>query len=126
MKKIYLELQDHRINKIIGKNFEFLINEDGNLIDVIKKLDDLICAKGGFPYKEYRSIVHMVYNPIENKLYTQVAINAYSGNGMFIHIRENPKVPLPDKTKIILIPAGGCMSSWEKVIGYDEFVKFMK
>ena len=126
MKKIYLKLQDHLINKIIGKDFEFSINENENLIDVIKKLDELICIKGKFPYKEYHSLLHMIYNPIENKLYTQVAINIYDENGMFIHIRENPKMSLPDKTKIILIPAGGCITSWDKVIDYNKFEKFIK
>ena len=31
-------------------------------------------------------------------------------------VRENPKMPLPNETTIILIPQGGCQTDWEEPI----------
>jgi hypothetical protein len=58
----------------------------------------------------------MVYHPIEERFYKQVAIQAHIKSKPFINIRENPKTPLPNETTIILIPRGGCQTDWEEPV----------
>jgi hypothetical protein len=65
----------------------------------------------------------MVYNPIENRFYRQVALTAYKGLDQMLNVRGNPKQILPDGIIIILIPAGGCISEWEEAINPKEFLK---
>jgi len=121
MKKVKLVIHESSVNKQIGAELLLQMNDKANCIDVINEVDRLINERGGFSLPGYRSLLHMVYNPAENRFYKQVAVSAYKeGEGM-INLRVDPKQQLPADVTVVLIPAGGCISEWEEVVDFEEF-----
>ena len=123
MKRIKLFIHEPTVNKIIGREMNLLLDERADLIGAIGEVDKMIKSKGSFPVPDYQSLLHMVYNPVENRFYKQVAITAYKESGQSLNVREDPKKELPEGVTVTLIPAGGCISEWEEAIKYEEFVK---
>ncbi|MFH0897463.1 MAG: hypothetical protein V1850_05395, partial [Candidatus Bathyarchaeota archaeon] len=66
----------------------------------------------------YKSLLHMVCHPFENRFYKQVAIQGYTSPGSFFNVRENPKIPLPNGITIILAPQGPCISEAEDIVDW--------
>jgi hypothetical protein len=126
MKRIKLVIHQPSINKLLGQELNLTLNDDANIIDAIEEVDKIIKSKGNFPEKNYASLLHMIYNPIENRFYKQAAITAYTQSGQMLNARDNPKRELPEGTTLIIIPAGGCITDWEEAIDYDEFLKATK
>ena len=123
MKRIKLFIHEPSINKVIGRELNFLLGDKANLIDAISEVDKTISSKGSFPVPSYQSLLHMIYNPVENRFYKQVAITAYKESGRLLNVREDPKKELPERITVTLIPAGGCISEWEEAIVYEKFLK---
>ena len=123
MKKIKLFIYDPSINKVAGRELDLLLNDEANVIDAINEVDRIINGKGGFPVPGYKSLLHMIYNPVENRFYKQVAIRAHAESDPRLNVRDEPKKELPDRTTVILIPAGGCISEWEEALDYERFLK---
>ena len=123
MKRIKLFLHEPTINKAIGRELEFSLEDDASLVDAIIKVDEMIANKGNFPVPDYRSLLHMVYNPVQNRFYKQVAVSAYDKQGKSLNVREEPREVLLKGMTVTLIPAGGCISEWEEAIDYREFLK---
>jgi len=122
MKRIRLFLHEPTINKVIGRELNILLEENASLVEAIGEVDKIINSKGGFLVSEYRSLLHMVYNPVENRFYKQVAVTAYVDSGQTLNVRDDPKKDLPEGTTVTLIPAGGCISEWEEAIDYEKFL----
>ena len=123
MKKVKLFVHEPLINKVIGRELDLSLDEEDNLIDAISRVDEIIKDKGGFPVSDYKSLLHMVYNSVENRFYKQVAITAYDRSGQTLNVRNDPTKELPKGITVTLIPAGGCISEWEKAIDYESFLK---
>jgi hypothetical protein len=123
MKTVKMIIHEPLINKIIGSELNLLLNDKTNVIDAISEVDKLINQKGSFPVPAYRSLLHMVYNPIANRFYKQVAITSYREQSQMLNVRDKPEKELPEGVTIILIPAGGCISEWEEAVDYKEFSK---
>lgn len=123
MKKIKLVIHEPLINKIIGNELNLLLDDKTNVVDAINEADRLINNKGGFPLPDYKSLLHMVYNPVENRFYKQAAVTAYNEQNQMLNVRDNAKKELPEETTIILIPTGGCISEWEEALDYKKFLK---
>jgi len=123
MKRITLFIHEPSVNKVIGNKLSLLLGDKANLIDAISEVDKMINSKGSFPMPDYRSLLHMIYNPVENRFYKQVAITAYRQSDQMLNVRDDPKKELPEGTTVTLIPAGGCVSEWEEAIDYEEFLK---
>jgi len=123
MKRIKLVVHEPLINRVIGSELNLLLDKKANLVDAISEVDKLINSKGGFPLPDYRSLLHMVYNPVENRFYKQVAVTAHKEPDQMLNVRDNPTKELPEGTTVILIPTGGCISEWEEAINYEEFEK---
>jgi len=123
MKRIRLSIHEPSVNKVIGSELNLLLDGGASLIEAISEVDKIIKSKGGFPLPPYQSLLHMVYNPVENRFYKQVAITAYKQPGQMLNVRDDPKKQLPEGITVILIPAGGCTSEWEETIDYEEFLK---
>ena len=123
MKRIKVVIREPSINKVIGSALDLLLNDEANLVDVIKEVDMLISSRGKFPVPDYQSLLHMIYNPVENRFYKQVAVTAYKESGWLPNVRDFPKKELPGGIDVILIPAGGCISEWEEAMDYKEFLK---
>ena len=123
MKRIKLFMHEPLINKVIGRELILLLDDKAGLIDAISEVDEMINSKGSFPVPDYQSLLHMIYNPVENRFYKQVAITAYKQSGQTLNVRDDPKKELPEGITVTLIPAGGCISEWEEAIDYEEFLK---
>jgi hypothetical protein len=123
MKRVRLVVHEPSINKIIGSDLNLPVNDKANLVDVINEVDKMIKGKGKFPVSNYQNFLHMIYNPIENRFYKQVAVTAYKKAGQMLDVRDDPKKELPEGITVILIPAGGCISEWEEAIDYEAFLK---
>jgi len=123
MKRIKIIIHEPLINKLIGSELNLHLNDKANVIDAISEVDMMICSKGRFPVPNYQSLLHMIYNPVQNRFYKQAAITAYEESGQLLDVRDDPKKKLPDDITVIVIPAGGCISEWEEAIDYKEFLK---
>jgi len=124
MKRIKMIVHEPLINRIIGSELNLLLHDNANVIDAINEADKQINSKGGFPLPDYQSLLHMVYNPIENRFYKQVAATAHKeADQTMLNLRDNPKKALPEGTTIILIPTGGCITEWEQALSRKEFLK---
>jgi len=123
MKRVKLFIVEPAVNRVIGRELNFSLDDKATLIDVINEADKIISSKGAFPIPHYKSLLHMVYNPVKNRFYKQVAITAYDETGQTLNIRDDPKRELPTGITITLILAGGCISEWEEAISYQEFLK---
>jgi len=87
---------DSSLKDIVGKEVNLYLHDNANFIHVLKKID--FCTKGSFlikDYPEYRSFFHMVWNPIEQRIYKQIVTSACK-NREFFDIRRNPYSVLPD------------------------------
>jgi len=111
------------VNKVIGSELILLLNDNANVIDAVREVDKIISSKGQFPVSDYQSLLHMIYNPIQNRFYKQAAVTAYDEAGQLLNIRDAPKVKILEKKTLIVIPSGGCISEWEETINYEEFLK---
>jgi len=118
MKRAKLIVHEPSVNKLIGGELLLQLDDTANLVDAINEGDRLISEKGGFPLPECRSLLHMVYNSVENRFYKQVAVAAYKEGGDIIDLRVDPKQKLPLNVTVVLIPAGGCISEWEEAIDF--------
>jgi len=72
------------------------------------------CEK--FPVKGFESLLHITYHPMKERFYKQVGIQAHTKSQSFIGVRENPKMMLPNDVTLVLIPEGGCVTGWEKIV----------
>lgn len=126
MKRIKLIIHEPSVNRIVGSELRLELSDEANLVTAINEVDRLIDQRGGFPLSEYGSLLHMIYNPVGNRFYSQVAITAYLEGGEAINLRMNPRQSLPADVTVVLIPSGGCISEWEKAIDYQEFRRVMQ
>jgi hypothetical protein len=123
MKRVKIVIHEPLISRLIGSELDLLLEDKANTVDAIREVDRLITDKGGFQLPDYRSLLHMVYNPVANRFYKQVAVTAHNEQEKIVNVRDNPKKELLGGTTIILIPAGGCISEWEEALDYREFLK---
>ena len=127
MKTLHLTIgQAPPISKMIGEDLHLSIEDDASLVDALGLVDKMIAEKGEFPIPDQQCLLHMVYNPVQNTFYRQVGVSAYKKEGGMLNLRKNPTQSLPDGIKIILVPDGICITSWEEPIAYEEFLKAMK
>jgi hypothetical protein len=117
MKSLTIIIRQTEISKLFPEPLQLLLKDDASILDAIEAVDVEIKKKGlRFPVKNRRSLLQIVYHPNENRFYKQVAIQASSKSAKFLTIRENPKMPLPDETTVILVPEGGCTTDWEELV----------
>jgi len=124
MKRIKLFIHEPAINKVIGRELNLLLNDKASLVGAISEVDKTINSKGSFPVPNYRSLLYMIYNPVENRFYKQVAITVYNQSGQMLNMRDDPKKELPEGITVTLIPVGGCITEWEEAVDYEEFLKW--
>ncbi len=110
---------------IIGKEVNLYLHDNADFIHVLRKID--VCTKGKFlmkDYPEYRSLLHMVWNPVEKRIYKQIATSAYKDRDFF-DVRKNPRGVLPNGVTIYL-GLGLCKTEAEDVISYERFREAIK
>jgi len=106
-----------------GNEFELSLPERATIIDAISEVDRLFVSKGKFPSDYYQSLLHWVYNPIEERFYKQASVIAYIGPGKFLNIRDDPKKELPEGVIVHINPEGPCITEGEDIIDYETFKK---
>jgi len=115
MKTVTLIVRQNEISRLFPNGLQLLLEDNGSTLDAIKAIDDEIIKKNvNFPVKGFKSLLQMVYHPVEERFYKQVAIQTQTKSNIFLNVRENPKMPLPSDTVIILVPQGGCQTDWEE------------
>jgi len=115
MKKVTLILRDPDINRMLGDRFELLLDDEANVVDVIRRMDEIILGKGEFPVKGFKSLLHLTFHPVEKRFYTHVALTAYSHSERFLDVRGNPALTLPDGT-VVVLALTICSSPWEEIV----------
>ncbi len=115
MKSVTLIVRQTQINRIFPNGFQLLLEDNSSVLDAIRVADEEINNKvEKFPVEKCKSLLHMVYHPREDRFYKQVAVHAHTASNPFISLRENPRMPLPNRVTIILVPEGGCTTDWEE------------
>jgi hypothetical protein len=126
MKRVKLTIYQDEINKLVGKEFEIVLNDGATVVDAIIEVDKRISTKGIFPVKEYHSILHMVYNPVENRIYDHIIMAAFSESQPFINVKREPGLKLSEGTKVKILLKDTCGDIIkEKVIDYETFSRAM-
>ena len=126
MKHVKLKILDSSLKEMLEGEFAVRLQEGANILDLINEIDD--SRKGRFfikNYPEYQSLLHMMWNPIENRFYRQIALSAYTKNQKFFEVRKNPWLVLPDALTVFL-GLGLCKSESEEVVAFETFQKMMK
>ena len=131
MKKVKLIVENKTINQLVGKEFELFLHVDSDFIDAILEVDKTILAKGDFPELEYmnrddskvkiyHSLLHILYNPLENRIYEHIIMAAYSKMKPWLNVKYDPRMKLPDETTVKVILRVTCGdSTQEKVVDYE-------
>ena len=134
MKKIRLELDQREINNIADKQFEFSLYDKANIIDAVIEVDKIIIAKGEFPTKEiqertkmkYHSLLHMLYNPVEDRIYKHIILAAFLKSHPYFIDKDNPKSELPEEITIRIVLRNICGDEApEAILDYKTFQQAM-
>lgn len=126
MKRTKLIVHEPSVNRILGSELRLELSEEANLVTAIDEVDRLIDQRRGFPLSEYGSLLHMIYDPVGNRFYGQVAVIAYLEGGEVINLRADPMRKLSVGVTVVLIPSGGCTSEWKKAMDFQEFKRAMQ
>lgn len=118
MKRVRLILRDPDLNKIVGNQLELSMEHSTSIVDVIKKVDEIISKKGSFPIAGCKSLLHLTYHPFEKRFYRHVALTAYSKTERFLNVRNNPELVLPDETTVVLALTI-CSGEWEPIVNLE-------
>jgi hypothetical protein len=118
VKRVRLILRDPDLNKIVGNQLELSLEPSTNVVDVIKKVDEIILEKGSFPIAGCKSLLHLTYHPFEERFYRHVALTAYSRTERFLNVRNNPELVLPDETTVVLALTI-CSGEWEPIVNLE-------
>jgi hypothetical protein len=84
MKQVKLKIIDSFLKEVLGGNFTVHLHKEANILDLVDEID--VSLKGRFfikNYPEYRSLLHMMWNPIEKRFYKQIALSAYTQDKKF-------------------------------------------
>jgi hypothetical protein len=126
MKRVTLKILDSSLKQVIGGEFTVCLKDDANVLDLINEVD--ASRKKGFflkDYPEYRSLLHMTWNPVKKRFYKQIALSAYAQNNEFFEVRKNPAIVLPDGLTVFL-GLGLCKSEHEEIVDFEAFQKTIR
>jgi len=118
VKRVRLILRDPDLNKILGNKLELSVDPSANVVDVIRKVDEIILEKGRFPIAGCKSLLHLTYHPLEKRFYRHVALTAYSPSERFLNVRGNPELVLPDET-VVVLALTICSGEWEPIVNLE-------
>jgi len=119
MKKVTFVIRDPDINKVLGNQIELIMDEKANIINVIKKVDEIIKEKtNSFPVKGCKSLLHLTFHPIEHRFYAHAALTAYSQTEKFIDVKTNLDSPLPNGA-VVILALTICGGEWEQIVDME-------
>jgi len=119
-KRVTFVIRDPDINRVLGNQLDLLMDEKANMIDVIKKVDELILQRtSSFPVKGCRSLLHLTFHPVERRFYTHAALTAYSETERFLDVKTDPFSPLPDGA-VVILALTICGGEWEQIVDVND------
>jgi len=122
MKKVRIEIKESSLNKKLGNVFTLALYDGANILYAIDKIDWLIMRRlGRFPIDGFKSLLHMLYDPVRRRFYEQVIMHASSPKSVFLPIRNQPQLELGDGTFVRLILMAVCADAPEPVLKYEDF-----
>lgn len=122
MKKIRMEIKETSLNKKLGGTFTLILYDGANILYAIDKIDWLIMRKlGRFPVEGFKSLLHMLYDPVRKRFYEQVIMHASSPKSVFLPVRNQPNLELDEGTFVRLILLAVCADAPEPVLNYKQF-----
>jgi hypothetical protein len=122
MRKVRIEIKETSLNKRLGSVFTLALYDGANVLYTIDKIDWLIMRRlGRFPIDGFKSLLHMLYDPVRRRFYEQVIMHASSPKSAFLPIRNQPELELEDGTFVRLILMAVCADAPEPVLKYEEF-----
>jgi hypothetical protein len=122
MKKVRIEIKESSLNKKLGNVFTLALYDGANILYAIDKIDWLIMRRlGRFPIDGFKSLLHMLYDPVRRRFYEQVIMHASSPKSVFLPIRNQPQLKLGDGTFVRLILMAVCADAPEPVLKYEDF-----
>ncbi len=126
MKQVKFKVIDSSLKEVLGGEFTIRLQDEADILDLINKID--ATKEGHFfvkDYPEYRSLLHLMWNPIEKRFYKQIALSAYTKDNKFFEVRKNPQLTLPDGLTIYL-GLGLCKSESEEIVDFETFKKLVE
>jgi len=122
MRKVRIEIKESSLNKKLGNVFTLALYDGANILYAIDKIDWLIMRRlGRFPIDGFKSLLHMLYDPVRRRFYEQVIMHASSPKSVFLPIRNQPQLELGDGTFVRLILMAVCADAPEPVLKYEDF-----
>ena len=122
MRKVRIEIKETSLNKRLGSVFTLALYDGANILYAIDKIDWLIMRRlGRFPIDGFKSLLHMLYDPVRRRFYEQVIMHASSPKSVFLPIRNQPQLELGDGTFVRLILMAVCADAPEPVLKYEDF-----
>lgn len=116
MKRATFVIREPDINKVLGNKLDLLLDEKANIIDAIRKIDELILQKTDcFPVKGCKSLLQLTFHPTERRFYTHAAITAYTETNGFLNVKADTDSPLPDRILVVLALTI-CSGEWEQIV----------
>jgi len=116
MKRVTFIIRDPDVNRVLGNEVVLLMDEEANIIDVIRRVDELIAKKCDvFPVRGCRSLLHLVFHPVERRFYSHAALTAYSQTERFIDVRRDLDSALPDGA-VVVLALTICGGEWEQIV----------
>lgn len=115
MKRVRLILRDPDLNKMVGNELNLSLEDPANIVDVIRKVDEIVLEKGRFPIVGCESLLHLTYHPFEKRFYRHVALTAYSKSERFLNVRGDPELVLPNET-VVVLALTICSGEWEPIV----------
>ena len=124
MKTAKLVVRQAEVGRLFPDGFVLLLEDEASVLDAVRAADEEILKKyGRFPVDRFKSLMHMVYYPCEERFCKQVAVQAYTPTEPFLNIGEDPKMLLPNDTTVVLVPEGGCTTDWEQPMTWARSLK---
>ena len=126
MKRVNLKILDSALKDVVGGEFTIQLNDKDTILHLLNKLDET--RSGQFfikKYPEYRSLLHMLWHPVERRFYKHVALSAYTKNNVFWEVRKHPELVLPAGVTIYL-GLGLCKSEGEEIVDYETFQRIIQ
>jgi len=116
MKRVTFVIRDPDVNRVLGNEVVLSLADEANIIDVIRRVDELIAEKTSvFPVKGCRSLLHLTFHPVERRFYSHAALTAYSPTERFIDVRGDVGSPLPDGA-VVVLALTICGGDWEQIV----------
>ena len=91
-----------------GIDYELSIKDDGTLVDLLGEIDKKVFEKQEKSYFPlFKGLIHsylqLIWNPQNNDIYDDCAVNAYGPNREFMPLRENINFNLYPDSQITLV-----------------------